>query len=102
MDQDKWLEKMFKELAVLFRRLGINVTKGESLRKDIDQLCQVVIQHHLLAREANADKLRKLAEYSQEEKDNNQRLLMGLKAKEQALSKKLNTIQTSKGNTHKK
>ena len=49
-----------------------------------------------------ADKLTKLKEYSEEEKTNHQRMLNNLKAKEQALSKKLNTIQMQKGSNNKK
>jgi hypothetical protein len=49
-----------------------------------------------------ADKLTKLKEYSEEEKSNHQRMLNNLKAKEQALNKKLNTIQMQKGSNNKK
>ena len=87
---------------MVFRRLGIPIPKCESARLGIDDLCEILIEHHLMYKQDYADKLSKLKEYSEEEKSNNQRMLNNLKAKEQALSKKLNTLQMQKGSNTKK
>ncbi len=66
MDEEKWLEKVFKELTIVFRRLGIPIPKCESARSAIDELCEILIEHHLMCKQDYTEKLIKLKEYSEE------------------------------------
>lgn len=68
----------------------------------IDQLCESIIEGHLMAKNDVTNRLCQLKQYQEEEKQNNQRLIQAMKIKEQGLGKKLAGLQMQKGESAKK
>ena len=96
MDEAKWLEEIVKELSQAVRRMGIEIPKCENNRELIDELCGILIECHISSRKDGQAKLSLLKQYHEEEKKNNSKYIMALKAKEQALGRKLIDLQMEK------
>lgn len=96
MDESRWLEQICGELAQAVRRMGVDIPKIENTRDLIDELCSILIEGHILSRKDSQNKLNMLKHYHEEEKKNNSKYIVGLKAKEQALGRKLIDMQMEK------
>jgi len=73
--------------------MGVTVPKVEGKRELIDELCSILIEGHIITRKDGQNKVNMLKHYHEEEKKTNNKYIMSLKAKEQALGRKLIDIQ---------
>ena len=73
--------------------MGLQLPKAGTTRELIDELCEILIESHIVNRKDGQNKLNMLKHYHEQEKKNNSKYIVSLKMKEQTLGRKLIDIQ---------